>query len=144
MPLSTRTYHADYLSLIKLSGLWFLFERWKRQRVLILASQNIEGLWDFTDFDNYSSQSVESLESVNSGLTWFWEPAHYKQNLDNRMLQRMLFEDCPDQSFGETYGRFLTADDIDVHLNEIRLNRDLYFERNPQHINDISEILAGS
>ncbi len=114
-------YHAEYLQSIRLTGKWILFENWKREIVRIASEQGIGSVWDFSGFDRYSSESLPVEGKHATAMKWFWEPAHYRKELGDLMLGRMLEEDCPGGGEVADYGFAVSPMNIDLHLEQGRL-----------------------
>ena len=89
--------HVDYLFAIHESGKWTLFERWRKALVELVGEHENTELWDFTGFDPYSSEALPRQKKSGKVLSWFWEPAHYKKELGEVMLSRMLGNSCDPQ-----------------------------------------------
>lgn len=139
-------YHADYLEIIFQSGHWRWFEAWKRELATIAAAApNPVPLFDFSGYDPFSMESPPQLGDTHRMLQWFWEPAHYRKELGNRMLARMLGESCPpsaNRSAG--LGVRLEPGNIDEHLAAIRKQRLAYWREVDDAASRIRQLIAGS
>lgn len=113
--------HADMLEMFDLAGLWPAFEDWKRDLVKLAATRaTTDGasgipLWDFSGYHSYATESVPT-EGL---LRWFWDPSHFRPELGDLMLRRMLGADEP-------FGVLLTPAVLEPHLAAIREQRQLY------------------
>lgn len=107
-------YHADYLSLLELTGLWPMFEAWKLQLTDIADTFEVE-LWDFSGINALSIEQAPVLGDKTSTLQWFWEPAHYKKEYGDLMLSRMLKLRCDSGGAGPV-GIQLTKQNINKHI----------------------------
>jgi hypothetical protein len=95
-------YHADYLHSINISGNNELFQQWKKEIARILSEQPALPLYDFSEPSAYIVEQPPQKGDRQSVLTWFWEPAHYKQELGDIMLSQMLETPCtPNPQFGK-------------------------------------------
>lgn len=117
--LFVNPYHADYLGIIGLSGNWALFEQWKRSLVELAAAYDGVSLWDFNGFDRYSTQVVTPGMRPGDALAWYWEPAHYRAELGERVVARLNGSDC-DGSLDPAFGVELSPTDIDRHLGRLQ------------------------
>ncbi len=95
-------YHADYLNNIKKSGNIALFQEWKKAITEILSQQPAVTLYDFSKPSHYITEPPPQRGDLKKELNWFWEPAHYKQELGDVMLGQMLDTSCTENPyFGE-------------------------------------------
>jgi hypothetical protein len=95
-------YHTDYLESIKKSGNTELFQQWKREITKILGKQPALPLYDFSESSSYILEQPPQKSNRKNELAWFWEPAHYKQELGDIMLSQMLKTNCtPHPQFGK-------------------------------------------
>lgn len=112
--------HADFLNLIALSGKWSMKEEWKRVLTEIAEEHQVE-VWDFHDFDEFSIPPAPS--EAGKALVGFWEPGHYRSELGNAMINRMVGgEDCEILKVGT----LLLPDEIEVHLEKLRQRQHKY------------------
>lgn len=86
-------YHADYLSAIYRHDLWPQFEAWKYRLLEIAAEFRVE-LWDFSGLDEFNTEPAPAIGDKSARLKWFWEPAHYKKEVGDQMLDQMLGQWC--------------------------------------------------
>jgi hypothetical protein len=66
-------------------------------------------LWDFSGFDAVSTEPVPTLVKRKVDMLWFWEPAHFKRAVGERILAAIY-----DGVAG--YGAQLTPGIISAHL----------------------------
>lgn len=84
-------YHIQYLEIIEYSGLTEEFTIWKKQLTKIISEISKDRkitLWDFSDPSNYICEPI--LSTSNKPLKWFWEPAHYRKELGDIMVNNMF------------------------------------------------------
>lgn len=93
LTLFINPYHAQYFQAIWESGKWPMFEQWKRA-VSKIADEGGVPLWDFNTMDGYATEVPPPSGDRRTSLRWFWEPAHYRPELGELMLARMLGQDC--------------------------------------------------
>ncbi|MFN3983854.1 MAG: hypothetical protein ACK4KV_00110 [Rhodocyclaceae bacterium] len=114
-------YHFEYLGLIHEAGLWPALDEWKRNLTRI-AEQHGVALWDFNSVDHYATETPPARGDRRSVLQWYWEPAHYKRELGEIMLARMLDRPCAqtDPAATQAFGARLEHGMLDGHLERLR------------------------
>ena len=127
--------HADFLSLILLSDKWTMMEDWKR--VLInLATKHQAQVWDFHDFDEFSMPPAPT--EIGKSLKGFWEPGHYRRELGNVMINRMVNTDCAVNT--PIIGTRLQLSEIEAHLKELQQRRQTYIRTHHMEFNALKEL----
>lgn len=135
-------YHADYMMLIDRAGLWDEFDAWRREVTRIVAESGHGPLWDFNGFNAYTTEGLSDIASRGEALSWFWEPSHYRSELGDIMLSRMLRRDCHDEDIpGVEFGVTVTPDSIDARLEDLALERDLYILSHPDDVMRLSKLV---
>jgi len=90
-------FHQMFWDLLEDSGLMPLYRHW-RQMLLALLSQRSGQLelsvWDFSHVAPYTLEPVPEPGVRTGPLDWFWEPAHYRRELGDLMLDTMLGDSC--------------------------------------------------
>ena len=133
-------YHAEYLTAIQLSGLWGLFEKWK-YRLAKLAQSESTPLWDFSGYNAYSTENIDDISKKGVSLNWFWEPAHYRQELGDIMLSNMLRKHCPQTDTVTQFGVKLDLSNIEQHLTSLRLAKETYLTTHELVINRLTKFI---
>ena len=84
-------YHYSYLHTLADNQHWPLFKTWKSTLKQFFQHHNYAQLsfWDFSDFNLYVNEAVP-LQTPKKAMSWYWEPAHYKKELGDLMLNTML------------------------------------------------------
>jgi hypothetical protein len=94
--LFTNPFHERFWDMLRTQGYLPLYDDW-RQSIEALARKHKGSsvvFWDFSQDSAYIHEAVPA-EGVKSGpLQWFWEPAHYRQELGALMVDAMLSEKC--------------------------------------------------
>lgn len=134
--------HADFLTLIDEAGLWPMMEEWKRRIVAIAEAEADVSVWDFSGFDEHSTEQVADLAGKGESLEWFWEPAHYRQTLGDKMLATMLAASCPEDGRFEAFGTDLDELTIDDALVAKRSERDGYRTAHRGHVEGLSALVV--
>ncbi|WP_417317446.1 hypothetical protein [Emcibacter sp.] len=105
-------YHIQYLQVIERAGLWGEFEKWKMALTTFEDYGDGVNIVDFSRITPYHTEPV--LNAGKTPLNWFWEPAHYRRELGDLMVRRLL-GDCS-VAFGQT----LTLDSLKENLEADR------------------------
>jgi hypothetical protein len=117
-------YHAHILEMFYRTGLYPLFEQWKKQVVEVVSGAGQRDsagcrVWDFSGYNAYSTQFVPPPQDRTTIVKSYWESGHFKRELGDRMLARMF--EAGDPGFGTC----LVAGNVDEHnarLREARAN----------------------
>ncbi len=99
----THPFHASYWDLMAETSLLPQYEQWLESVTTLLRrhSDSVRAFWDFSADTRFTSEEIPGVGQRNNALRWFWEPAHYRSELGDKMVSRMLGPGCPDQdSFG--------------------------------------------
>ncbi len=124
LTLFINPYHYIYLESIRDSGYWNEFEDFKRslkQLVDQYGGGQVE-LWDFSLYSPYTVSAVPKKGDKRTS-TWFWEPAHYKAELGDVMLEEMFGKQCISERQASSLGVHLNDIDIEVHFHNQRSQR---------------------
>jgi hypothetical protein len=107
--------HARSLALLDAAGLWPELERYKR------ALAQREGpfeLWDFSGADpRTTGEEVPAAGDTTSRTQWYWESSHYRKELGDLALARML--GSPVDARFEGWGERVTRDSAPAWLTRI-------------------------
>ncbi|MFO1432179.1 MAG: hypothetical protein U1F76_18880 [Candidatus Competibacteraceae bacterium] len=133
-------YHADYLNSIQQTSQWPLFEEWKRAITKLVNEQEGVELWDFSGFNRYTVEEPPGADNTHTVMQWFWEPAHYRKELGDKMLARMLADQgCAEED--REFGTLLSADNIEQQLARFRSQRDAFITGRPEAVARIRSAL---
>jgi hypothetical protein len=95
--LFTNPFHEDYWDLFRTQGHMPAYEDWMRSMEELVqrhrGSGNVE-FWDFSVDSSYVHEPVPEGGVKSGPLQWFWEPAHYRRQLGDLMVDAMLSEQC--------------------------------------------------
>ena len=133
-------YHADYLAAIDVAGKWAMFNRWKRRLVQLAEAEGVAALWDFSAFDAYSTAPPPGSGVTGEALAWFWEPAHYRKELGDLMIERMTDGVCV--RAGADFGVRLSSATVDDQLRSLDAGKRRYFQDFPKRVNALREMLS--
>jgi hypothetical protein len=95
----TSPFHVSYWQLMEQQGLMPLYADWLDaiERLVLEQRGGAVSLWDFSQDSPYIHESVPRGGVKSGSLKWFWEPAHYKQELGDLMVEAMLSDRCGTQ-----------------------------------------------
>jgi len=139
-------YHAHILELFDLAGLWPLFEQWKRMSVQFVeqARNDFEGrvfLWDFATFNDYTTEEAPEYRTVKREMRWYWEAGHFKRELGDRMIERLLDSDAQASADSANFGVLLSNTNIEQHLARVRDARSRFRAEQPRVLIRMQEIV---
>jgi len=113
-------YHYSYLHVLSDQGQWQNFLTWKEGLTSFVHEVNSTyddfevNLWDFSGFNSIINEAVP-LDMPKNNMLWFWEPAHYRKELGEKILARML---AKDKSMNIDFGRRLLQENIQAYISE--------------------------
>ena len=100
-------YHVSYLQILVKTSMYEKFKSWKQLLVSHLDQINYfdQGvLWDFSEPNIYTKETIPPRDKTGLYMKWFWEPAHYRLELGDKVLDTLLLNQAPwgTQLFPET------------------------------------------
>ncbi len=114
-------YHAQMLAQFEQYGLWPLFEEWKRHLVDEIASIKREHpsaritLTDFSGFSAYNCDIIPQEGDRKTVPRWYWEGGHFKKQLGDLLLERLMVERPRQNAFG------FALDEKTLTSNQVRI-----------------------
>lgn len=102
--LFTNPFHQSYWDLLEEQGLKKQYSDWLASIEALARTHEIASLalWDFSMDSPYIHEEIPARGAITDPLNWFWEPAHYRRELGDIMLESMLSESCGTEVvFGE-------------------------------------------
>lgn len=135
--------HARQLETKAATGLWPLYEEWKRHLVQIneIEAQRLGKppfpLWDFSGYNSLTTEPVPSMGDTQTQMQWYWESSHYKKELGDLVLDRIFNHKEPGRNLPADFGFRLTSGNIEPHLERVRADRKRWRASFPE---DVSEI----
>ena len=126
-------YHGHLLEICRTTGLWPLFEDWKRKLTDLVATEGGSQavLWDFSGYHQYAVERVPKRGDRTTAVRWYWEAGHFKSTLGHEVLQRMFGRDASD------FGVILTPETIDEQLRSAHTAGDKYRTENAEALKDL-------
>ena len=94
-------------------------------------------LWDFSMYNDFTTEAVPAMADTQSIMHWWLESAHFKKELGDLILDMIFNYHRSGRSMPDDFGVLLNIENIDSHLQKIRIDRQQY--RN-SHPGDIAEI----
>lgn len=97
--LFTHPFHTTYWELLEGRGLMPLYQQWTVAIAELAAGQQPQEveLWDFSGDSPYIHEVFPAPGELSGPLQWFWEPAHYRKELGDLMVDAMLSDSCGTQ-----------------------------------------------
>ncbi len=135
--------HAWHWEALELSGLWPQFEAIKRNIVQINTEESSRAgrpafaVWDFSGAYGPSLEPVPT--SASTKMRWYWEPVHYKRELGDLMLNRIL-RDVRSPEWPE-FGVRLEPGNLEAHLATLRDLQRAYAAEHPDVIAGIRALI---
>ncbi len=136
--------HARHLEGIRTTGMWPVFEAWKRDLVRATAGGGDAPsipLFDFTTYAGYCAEDLPAAADMITKMQWWIEVSHYTKPLGDLMLARVLGGwDGRDSANPQAppFGILLTSDTMEARLQSIRREREEYARRHPDDIREVA------
>ena len=97
--LFTNPFHERFWDILRANSLYDNHNQWLEEldsliRKFSSIHKNVVTLWDFSGESPFIHEPVPYNSSVKVPLEWFWEPAHYRRQLGDLMLETMLNVKC--------------------------------------------------
>ena len=89
-------------------------------RVFEKKSQEKFSIWDFSGYSKFTTESVSLLQSEKSQLRWFWESSHFKKNVGDLILSKVLNKEINSEFDTADFGIRIYSENIHSHLEHIR------------------------
>lgn len=139
--------HARQWELIANAGLWDKWEAWKRE--IVRLNENTARwyrhkpfpLWDFSGYNSYTTEAVPELGDEETLMRWYWESSHYRKELGDLVLDRVLNYSDPNRPIADDFGVLLTSKKIEEHLANIRDGHYRYGQSHPKEVKEIEELV---
>lgn len=118
-------YHFSYLHTLADNNQWSNFQVWKKTLVNYLSVMQGDEfiLWDFSGASDFVNEVVP-LANPKQQMQWFWEPAHYRKELGDVLLESLLLEQ-DDSSVN--FGVRLTLENIAAELEKDQASLQSHF-----------------
>ncbi|OLN29629.1 hypothetical protein DVDV_0981 [Desulfovibrio sp. DV] len=89
-------FHAVLYDVLREAGLWDTYLAWRQAVIALTAEANADGvgphiaLWDFSGYNAITTEPVLTADGLRDDLDYFADSFHYKRDVGNLMLRRML------------------------------------------------------
>jgi hypothetical protein len=130
--------HARDLEDLRLSGLYPLFEQWKRELVNITAKITAKypdeeevKIWDFSGYNSITTE--EFYEK------WYKDRTHYKRILGDMVLEVMSSHPHRPDGAPMDFGTVININNVEEHLQVIRQSQHCYHQRFEQEIRELEQ-----
>jgi len=140
--------HGRLMLALEDAGLLPLYQDWKRRLVQILAEESRESgrhsvpLWDFSGFNRVTTEPVPPSNDRKTKVRWFWEPAHYKKETGNLILDRVLNYTPAVDLIPDDFGVLLTPANVDQVLEGNIKNGAEYSRREPDDAALVKSVIS--
>jgi hypothetical protein len=141
--VATPPMHGLLLELLRRQGAWEVVEGWKRDLVAAAANANARypsappiELWDFAGFWSYNTEPVPPAADRESEMRWHWEATHFRKELGDVVLARVLAANDADTAFGVR----LDAVDLERHLAEQRAAGERWRSARPRDVELLDQL----
>ncbi len=135
-------YHAHILEMFHRAGLYPAFEEWKKHLAEVIDQGGVDAtrcrLWDFSGYNAYSTEYVPPPSDRTAAVRWYWESGHFKHELGDRVLARMLGDD--DTAFGSCLHR----DNVDERNLRLRRAHTRYLLDEPKMRDMVDHLFRGA
>ena len=119
--------HASQWESLYQSGLWQVFEQWKRELVQITP------IWDFSGYNTVTTEPI-AQEMKN-----YWDSSHYRQEVGDLVLDRLF--DTPENKVPDDFGTLVTPQNIESHLANIMAEREVWVKNHPEIVDFINRAI---
>jgi hypothetical protein len=140
--------HARQWEALRASGLWDVWEDWKRRLVRINAEEAARAgadpfpLWDFSGFTTLTTEPFPAPGDREARMRWYWESSHFNMDLGNLVLDRVLDHREPGRAIPADFGVRLGPGNVEAHLAAVRADRERWAKAFPADVREIAEITA--
>ncbi|MEE8575032.1 MAG: hypothetical protein V3T30_06425 [Thermodesulfobacteriota bacterium] len=141
--------HALQLEFMDLTGTYTHFEDWKRALARAVAEEAKANpktkltLWDFSGYNSMTIEKFPEPTYTVKEMSWYWEPTHYKEELGELILRRVL-SGRGGARVPADFGVAITPKNIEEHLRKDRLSRDDYRRENSDLVKRLNRLYADS
>ncbi len=118
--------HATQWESLRITGLWPVFEEWKRQLV------EITPVWDFSGYNSITT------EAIREQMTNYWDSSHYREEVGDLILNRLF--SYQSQTVPEDFGVIITPENVESHIGKIRNERNSWAETNPDLVKLVEDL----
>jgi hypothetical protein len=118
--------HVTQWESIRVGGMWATFEEWKREVVKITP------VWDFSGYNSITS------EPISRKMKNYFDSSHYRKEVGDLVLNRMFEVNI--KEVPQDFGVWVTEDNIDRHLMEMRSQREQWAKDNREWVKMVEDL----
>lgn len=118
--------HVSQWEFIKLSGVWPLFEQWKREIIKITP------VWDFSGYNSITT------EPIGPRMQYYLDNSHYLKPVGDLVLNRIFQYRA--ETVPEDFGVKIDTENIASHLEKIRSDREAWAKDNPDEVKWVERV----
>lgn len=118
--------HVSQWEFIKLSGVWPLFEQWKREVVKITP------VWDFSGYNSIT------IEPIGPRMQYYLDNSHYLKPVGDLLLNRIF--QYREETVPADFGVKIAPENIESHLEKIRSDREAWAKDNPDEVKWVQRV----
>jgi len=140
-------YHAQLLAMMEQTGLWPVFEQWKRRLLREVDRLNAAHpgarivLWDFSGYGALQCEPIPAKGDLAHVTRWYWESGHFKPALGEVMLQRVFGAPGTEPAHTE-FGIALNAANWSANRERIARERQACLAAEPAMFRDAAAMVA--
>lgn len=142
--------HARQYEVMSNKGLWQKFNDWKKGLVSVnskvseLKGSSLFNIWDFSGYSVYNTLPIPSLEESEHPFKWYWESSHYKKELGDLVLNKVLNLDQLSLVNPNIFGVKITMENIDIHIDQTRKDKAKWESDFQTYVMEIEKICGNS
>jgi hypothetical protein len=131
--------HSDEMETLHLLGLDGAYDAWKTDLLAqVSAADKDVPVWDFSGFSSYTTEELPAPGDRSAGLRWFWEPVHFKTELGDLMIARVLGAPQP-----ADLGVKLTPANVAASLAAFHAGERQWAEQHPADVARLRAVIDG-
>jgi len=122
-----------------------LIDDWKRALVQTVYSphrKRIAPLWDFSGYAGLVAEAVPAPGDLATQMAWFWEPSHYRSQLGDLILDRVLDHHEHGREVPAEFGVVLTPDNLEGRLAQFWSERERFVRERQSEIAALERVAA--
>ena len=118
--------HATRWETIRAAGHWQKFEQLKREIV------EITPVWDFSGYNSITTEPISNM------MKNYIDDSHYHKQIGNLVIDRLL--GVGNDKIPNDFGTLLTPENVELHLNKIRGDREAWAKQNLKQVQFVQDI----
>jgi hypothetical protein len=138
--VTTSPSHVRSLELLRATGLWPEVERFKREISRITNAAGV-ALWELGVPDlRTTAEEVPPAGDKTSRMRWYWESSHFKKELGDLALARLLGKPMPDGL--ADWGEPVTPESLDGVLAKVSDGLQSWAAAHPADVEEIHKVVV--